>query len=478
MSTTFYLYGDFGFGYNQYPYDGAEATFRRVASLASGQQQCYIRREGDTMYYGYMCRLAQGAGLYFGICLLVQGVMIRDLRAMQRVLQDVVENLAIADRILSIDDRGNLVSNARQLIDYRQELARIEQVMQQKLQGLDAHWMALPQLRFGISVDEVRSLTFDAIPFNVERCCANNGLILVQDTDAVRPAPTVTPSVNPPVTSPTDRERIDSLEASLRQAQEREASLNAALQRETADREALTASLQQASAERDAALRDLRQLRRRQPSMAWRVCRTLLVLALLGAAGWWGYNEYQKLGSSLDSKQRHYQNIDRTNRDLASDIRSLQQELEAKNTELQRLDARVALQDTIIEALMDQSNIRQPLVSTSLFITREATDGSSTSIGREIRLRRGEELQVHFRYVGLRDGSARVKLRLTTPDNSWWVITLPEVIERTITVHPGSGLYDFGHWKPDGQGYWKSGKYLVELVLDEQVVQSKEFRVE
>lgn len=484
LNCTFYFYGDFGFGYNQYPYDGAEATFRQVASLASGKQQTYIRREGETMYYGYICRLDQGAGQYFGLCLLVHGVMIRDLRVIKKMLEEVVENIVIADRILSIDERGNIIANVRQLIDYRNELSRIDQVVQQKLQSLDPQWMALPRLRFGISVDEVRSLSFDAIPFNVERCCSNNGLILLQDTDPVR--------VVPRVTSQVDRERMDRLEASLRQAEVKEASLTEALkretadknamlnalQRETADKDAALNALQRETAEKDAALKELRQLKRRQPSTTWRIIRTLLLLLLLAAVGWWGYGEYLKLGSSLDSKKRHYENIDRTNRDLVSDLNELQEALDAKTAELQRLGERVALQDTIIDALMDQANIRQPLVSTSLYVTREAQDGyASATIGREARLHRGECMQVHFRYVGLRDGTAHVKLRLTTPDNSWWVITLPQIIEQTVPVHPGSNVYDFGLWKPDNQGSWKPGKYLVELMLDDQVVQSKEFYV-
>lgn len=469
MNCTFYFYGDFGFGYNQYPYDGAEATFRRVASLATGKLQSYIRREGDTMYYGYMCRLDQGAGQYFGLCLLMHGVMVRDLRILKQMLEEVVENIVIADRILSIDERGNIIANVRQLVDYRNELSRIEHVVQQKLLSLDSQWMTLPQLRFGISVEEVRSLSIDANPADVERNCSNNGLILIQDPDSVR--------VTPNESIPSDHDRIDRLEASLRQAEDKEASLASALRRETADKDAALDALRRETADKDAAIKELNQLKRRQPSVAWRIIRTLLVLVLLGAAGWWGYNEYLKLDSSLDYKKRHYENIERSNRDLVSDLNDLQEALDAKTAELQQLNDRVALQDTIIDALMDQANIRQPLVSTSLYVTRESSDGyASATIGREVRLQRHECMRVHFRYVGIREGSAHVKLRLTTPDNSWWVITLPQVIEQTVPVRIGSNNYDFGLWRPEGQG-WKSGKYLVELILDEQVVQQKEFYV-
>lgn len=462
MNSTFYLYGDFGFGYNQYPYDGAEIVFRRVASLTSVKQQMFVRRDGDTLYYGLMRRLDEGAGQYFGLCLLTNGVMMRDLKAMNRVLQEVVENIAIADRLLSVDERGRLVGNVRHLIDDRNELERVSQVFAQKLKVLDPLWRALPQQKFGIGVEEVRSVSFDTIPLNVERALSSNGLILVQESEPQRPTSSAA-SVAPRI----DNERVERLESALKQEKEAREREKAATEKEKAAKEA--------------ALKEVERLKHAKKGnggcMIWTLL-LLVLLAFLGVAGWWGYGEYQRLGSSLDNKKRHYENMDRTNRNLMNDINALQDELETKRKEMERLSERMALQDTIIDALMDQANIRQPLVSTNLFVTREREDGyASATIGRSVRLNRGEELKVHFRYVGIREGTAHVKLRLTTPSNSWWVITLPKVIERNIPVRTGSNTYDFGLWKPEKQGYWETGKYAVELVLDEQVVQKKEFEI-
>lgn len=470
MNSTFYIFGDFGDGYNQYPFDGTEVTYRRVASSSSRRKQYFIRREGERMYYGFMRRLDNTAGQYIGVCLLEQGVMIRDARPLMRLLEDCVENMAISDRLIGLDDGGNYEAHIGQLIEEREELDRVNHVFEQRLQNISYLWRSLPQVNFGTSVDDMHSISLESDPDEVAKACCNNGYLLLQNNEPVRKQ-SVTPSPG------VDPSLLAAKEAAFREALARESTAIEATEREKAAKEAAQRELQSKEQALKETEKKLHALQKKQPSTAWRWIRAILLLSLLSVAGWWGYEQVMALIASRDGNAEMTATLHRTNRGLVQDVNDLQSLLREKESQYDALKNEMLLKDTIIDAMMDQYNIRQPLVPTQLFVTREAHDGyASATLGNNVSLKPGEQLMVHFRYVGLREGTAHVQLNITTPNNSWWFIAAPHIERRQVTVRPGSHIYDFSIWSPSN-GYWDKGKYTIELIIDGEVAKSKTFNV-
>lgn len=476
MNRTFYIFGDFGEDYIQYPFDGTEVTFRRVATLSSRRKQCFVRRDGERMYYGFMRRLEGGSGQFVGVCLLEHGVMMRDVRPLMRLLEDSIENMAIADRLIGLDEGGNYVAHVTQLVEDRDEVERVRSVFGQRVDNISYLWRSLPQVNFGTSVDDIRSMALSVDPEEIAKACCNNGYLLLDTGEPVRRQPVRTSEgVDAQLLARKEAE-YQQREATLRlEFQQKEASLLQELQqKETAFRQ----ELQQKDTALAESEKKLHELQRRKPSSALRWLFAILLLAALAIGGYWGYGEVMKLMDSRDSTARISADLHRSNRSLVEDVNDLQEQLRQKESQFAELRQEMMQKDTIIEAMMDQYNVRQPLVTTAMWITREAGDGySSSRLGSSASLRRGEELKVHFRYVGLREGTAHVQLNITTPGNTWWFIAAPRVEKRQIQVYPGSHEYDFGLWAPN-KGYWESGRYTVELIMDDDIVRSQTWTVE
>ena len=454
MNNTFYLFGDFGDGYNQYPYDGAEATFRKVAQESQLRRQAFVRRNGEQMYYGFLRRLDEGAGRYVGLCYVVQGVMLSDVRTIIQLLEETVENMAIADRILGLDDHGNLVARVRQLTENRNELDRVMHVVEQRLPAIDSYWVALPQAQYGMSTDEIRTLTIAGDVMSLAKECCRNGYVLLQE-------PRNEPQYGN--TAQHWREPRQEAEPTGYKTQDEAKTPPQAKSKPRPQTEEQTRP---------------EPKRKKKKSTLGTVLKVLLWLGIIGVAVWWGYGEMEGVISSINDQKTEAANLHLTNRGLVDDVNMLRSTLEQKEAELERLKERVNLQDTIIDALMDQGNVRQPLVTTGLYVTRKGEQGDNVgTIGREVRLHRGEELEVYFRYVGIREGTARVTLQISSPQNTWWIFSAPKVIERNIPVRAGSGTYGFGAWYPERREGWEPGKYVVELLLDGVTVQTKVFEV-
>ena len=78
MNAAYYIFVENNLGeLIQYPDDSTSSVFSRFIAHATSKQTIAIHRDGDLMYYGYIRQWKGGES--FGICFVLNGVMISDI---------------------------------------------------------------------------------------------------------------------------------------------------------------------------------------------------------------------------------------------------------------------------------------------------------------------------------------------------------------------------------------------------------------
>ena len=76
MNCSVYLFSGASAQHDQYPNDSLAPLFKRLVSLCTEPWQLVIHREGELVFYAYICLLEPTSGEYFGFALLVNGEQI------------------------------------------------------------------------------------------------------------------------------------------------------------------------------------------------------------------------------------------------------------------------------------------------------------------------------------------------------------------------------------------------------------------
>lgn len=132
-----YLFGDFGTGFTQYPQDGAATVLRRLAQTASESAQVQTRmvRDGGLMYYVYLHRMDEGAGQYLGFAVVLGTASTSEPDGLWETMEEAFENVVIANRILTINDREHIVTNVASLGNELIEAERVRKLIEHRLTG-------------------------------------------------------------------------------------------------------------------------------------------------------------------------------------------------------------------------------------------------------------------------------------------------------------------------------------------------------
>ena len=204
------------------------------------------------------------------------------------------------------------------------------------------------------------------------------------------------------------------------------------------------------------------------------VCFWLLLLSVL-ALGAWAFLQWDSVTRLVDGARSESSSLTRRNLGLSNSLSEMRDRFDQKVLEVQQLNEQLRQQDSVIMALMTASHLRQPLVVTEVTLTREGAAGAP--IGGQVSLIRGDKLQPHIRYMGLRDGTADVQLKLQEPGGLWGFFSKTQTYNRSFAVSRGTQTFDFAPIGPNEQGYWDSGNYVMEVWVDGECRARKEFYV-
>lgn len=85
MNYSLYLFGTNKGTYIQYPYDGEEAFLRSLCTDKK-DTRLTIYRKGSLTYYAFLMLLDTDLSQVFGICIVTNGVYIKDIKVCIKLL--------------------------------------------------------------------------------------------------------------------------------------------------------------------------------------------------------------------------------------------------------------------------------------------------------------------------------------------------------------------------------------------------------
>jgi len=462
VNCTVYLFGEFGLGYTQYPQDGAEDIFRHMSSRAEAQTQIAIHRDGNLMYYAYIRRLDEGEGHYIGYGLMVDGLMFRDLSPLFDLFGSTFENMVIADRLLTLNDRGHIVANVGLLIEKRPEVERVINNLCTSILELSTQFIPLQKAIFDHLSTQVWTFGEDADPVDIRKASQMSGYTIVQKGR-------LQVSINTPQPPIQVKDNPDSRQQKV---------VDIPKPKDNAQEKKIPEPIPQEKSKSDKPVKH----------SGWDGTKTFLLILLFMAIGGLAYTITQLMSANeMESNAKDsYNKAKMTNAELNNRIGELQAQLEESKLKSVEMEKRLLRQDSVIFALRSYYKCNQPLLATSIYLTREGVEGySRATIGTHVRASNDLKLQPHIRYVGLEKASTRLTLRWYTPRNigffdfgEFSIGSKSHDESHVFDIEPGEHSLDFDIWSGESGYRWEKGKYKLELWAGNQCLQTKEFWVD
>ena len=163
MKAEIYVFGNFSYGYSQYPDNYTRDLFKTVSDSRKGASEIVYRREGSLTYYIYMREISRSSNTFIGLCYVFNDIIIRDLGFLFGVFEDAITNIVVKGELLEFADDGSLSTKVNQLYTNTNELQRIAGFLNSKLSSLGWYAEKLPPANYSVSTLEWKVFTFDQI---------------------------------------------------------------------------------------------------------------------------------------------------------------------------------------------------------------------------------------------------------------------------------------------------------------------------
>lgn len=158
MNSTIYIFGDFGYGCNQYPNDYTAEIFSQFHKHSQANTQLTIHRDDNMMYYGYVRKL-HNREQYIGICIVLNGSMFRGVKTLFNRFENYITDIVVRGQIIEFSNDGNLISKVTKLYECQNEIERITKFIQNDIETLTTQ--KLPPTNLSIGKSESKSFVID-----------------------------------------------------------------------------------------------------------------------------------------------------------------------------------------------------------------------------------------------------------------------------------------------------------------------------
>ena len=158
MNSTIYIFGDFGYGCNQYPNDYTAEIFSQFHKRSQANTQLTIHRDDNMMYYGYIRKL-HNREQYIGICIVLNGSMFRGVKTLFNRFENYITDIVVRGQIIEFSNDGNLISKVTKLYECQNEIERITKFIQNDIETVTTQ--KLPPTNLAIGKSESKSFVID-----------------------------------------------------------------------------------------------------------------------------------------------------------------------------------------------------------------------------------------------------------------------------------------------------------------------------
>ncbi len=158
MNISVYLFGKLTGSYTQYPDDYTHTLLEGYENKIKSPSQLIIHRNNDLMYYTYIRQLSEH-GKYIGICSVVNGVIINDLKQLQKIYDENINNWVVNGDILEFNDNGDIISNVDKLYKISSEFKRLSKSLAKQISDNGTIFSKLPPVNFSTSNTEEKQFS-------------------------------------------------------------------------------------------------------------------------------------------------------------------------------------------------------------------------------------------------------------------------------------------------------------------------------
>jgi hypothetical protein len=130
--------------YNQYPADNYSQLLKSFIEKQNSDLQLTIYRIGQLVFYSYSRRLpTNGPDIYFGICLVFNGVCIRNTWKFVDIIDKVYSTIILNGKILQIIDKGKVTFTINNFYEIGPEIERIRLSLQNSFMNIGNNFTTL-----------------------------------------------------------------------------------------------------------------------------------------------------------------------------------------------------------------------------------------------------------------------------------------------------------------------------------------------
>lgn len=425
MNCSVYLFSGTSTQYDQYPNDSLAPLFKRLVSLCTEPWQLVIHREGELVFYAYICLLEPTSGEYFGFALLVNGEQITGhFEQLLEFSEAQIQRLALEKTLLTLDDYGRL---RRTECSFASQVALLDRVVHH-LRGealtLQIPLELLPPTDYSIEGSSYCSLPLAEGDNAILSATARYGVVAVVRNEVYQ-------------------------DSSLKQYSEQ-------LNRLSTERDAARGELLTLRSEYDKLLRQKKQYKK---VSILTLCVVLLVLIGLGGFFFLGYNlrlvqqDAKEQTSQKEMLAKRNEKLEQDNQELAYSYQREQQEHREARSLLEGL-----AQDMPII-------IKGVGVATTSQTTDRPNDFSS-------KARVDHCLWIAIEYKELEEATIDLRCDVYRAEDHYLMASV-EIPLQTLLLGEGGRTV----LSPGLVADWREGSYRIEVLKGEQLVYSKPFRL-
>lgn len=157
MNGSIYLFGELSSGYTQYPDDGSSDVFKTFYRNSKAITQIAIHRDRNLMYYGYIRKLHSHK--YIGICLVLHGVMIKDINTLFEVYEKTISDFVNKGDLIHLSKNGEIVAGVSELHRHEESIKLAIHKLSEDIENIETY--QLPITDYSVSRDSSKDFSFN-----------------------------------------------------------------------------------------------------------------------------------------------------------------------------------------------------------------------------------------------------------------------------------------------------------------------------
>lgn len=424
MNYSLYLFGTNKGTYIQYPSDGEENFLRPLCSSVKGTQLTVYRKDA-LAHYAFFRQLATDSSQIFGICLVTNGVYIKDIKVLYQIFDKIFSRIVFSGKILRLTGTGKI---SYLVDDFASDKTSVEQteflIREIVKEDLESYTTHSRQNYSGLIA--TKTITLEEKNSEILKVIEQNNVVHIYSNDNANSSINYVEQTISNLYKENSKLRVDYSKLQSQKKQYRNV--------------------------------------------------ILLVFAVLAC----GVGLFFLNGSLNDTKNELFGARNEIS-ELNNKVSNLSEELDNTKTSLRitRKERDEAQQK--MNELKDKIGSSMPLIITDIQIANTSNGGDiETDYGNTIYSSSTMFLKPKISYMGIKTGeNINLNVKFYTPSGLSTGSSSPHgcSYSTSMYVYSGDNTETLSGWGSSSRGHWRSGQYRFEIWYGDVCLKSKSFAI-